>query len=476
VENDRISGVLRAGRLASLAVMTVIGAGMAFLAPVGAVPVPIPAQVRERIDAGIRHTCVVDDAFAVRCWGQNHAGQLGHGRNDVPSRRKIGDNEAPSAADPVDLGGNLAWKVATGDLHSCAVLVDGGVVCWGQNRFGVLGSGDEAAGGSSIGDDEGPADVPAGEDMTVNLGRNRTAKAIAAGGSHTCVIDDLDDVMCWGLSSKGQLGYPNTEEVIGDDEDPGEANAVNLGPRHVKAIAAGYEHTCAVTDHGAVYCWGDNSAGQLGLPDLTDQIGDDETPASAGPVDLNGMKAVDVTAGRAHTCATMEDATLRCWGDNTYGATGLGTPVLDLPPGSGPVDLGGTGVTTAVAGFDHTCTALAGSVHHVRCWGRVGWQSKDGRLGLPDLGTFEDLGDDEPPSIASWVRLDGDSVVALAAGTVHTCAVTAAGAVRCWGDNAEGVLGNALGASSVIGDDETPGAIGPIDLGATVTWNLSPAP
>ncbi|MCP9955542.1 RCC1 domain-containing protein [Actinomadura madurae] len=476
MENDRIGGVLRAGRLAGFAVMTVIGTGMAFLSPVGAVPVPIPAQVRERIDAGVRHTCVVDDGFAVRCWGQNHDGQLGHGRNADPGWRRIGDNEAPSAADPVDLGGNLAWKVATGALHSCAVLVDGGVVCWGQNRFGVLGSGAQDGANVSIGDDETPADVPVGGDIMVDLGRNRTAKAIAAGGSHTCVIDDLDDVMCWGLSSKGQLGYPNTEEIIGDDEDPAQVNAVELGRRTVRAIAAGEDHTCAVTESGAVYCWGDNTHGQLGLPDLTDQIGDDETPLAAGAVDLNGMKAVDITAGRAHTCATLEDATLRCWGDNTYGATGLGTPGLDLPPDSGPVDLGGTGVTTAVAGYDHTCTALAGSVHHVRCWGRVGWQSKDGRLGLPDLGTFEDLGDDELPSSASWVRLAGESVVALAAGTVHTCAVTTAGAVRCWGDNVDGALGNALGVSSVIGDDETPGATRPISLGATVTWSLPSAP
>lgn len=98
------------------------------------------------------------------------------------------------------------------------------------------------------------------------------------------------------------------------------------------------------------------------------------------------------------------------------------------------------------------------------------------RLGLPDLGTFEDLGDDELPSSASWVRLAGESVVALAAGTVHTCAVTTAGAVRCWGDNVDGALGNALGVSSVIGDDETPGATRPISLGATVTWSLPSAP
>ncbi|MEO3827663.1 hypothetical protein [Actinomadura sp. B10D3] len=476
MEKDRISGVLRAGRLAIFVVMTVIGAGMAFLPPAGAVPVPIPAQVRERIDAGLRHTCVVDDAFAVRCWGSNEFGQLGHGLNADPNQGRIGDNEPPSAAAPVDLGGNLAWKVAAGNLHTCAVLVGGEVVCWGQNLYGILGSGDQEANDGSIGDDEVPADVPVGGDIMVNLGRNRTAKAIAAGGSHTCVIDDLDDVMCWGLSDKGQLGYENAEEIIGDTENPGQVNAVTLGPRKVRAIAAGEDHTCAVTDHGAVYCWGDNSHGQLGLPDLTEQIGDNETPAEAGQVDLNGMKAVDITAGRAHTCATLEDATLLCWGDNTYGATGLGSPVLDLPSDSDPVDLGGTGVTTAVAGYDHTCTALAGSVHHVRCWGHVGEQSKDGRLGLPDLGTFEDLGDDEPPSSASWVRLAGDSVVALAAGIAHTCAVTTAGTVRCWGDNVDGALGNALGVSSVIGDDERPGAIRPIDLGATVTWSLPPAP
>ncbi|WP_141578839.1 RCC1 domain-containing protein [Actinomadura sp. WMMA1423] len=475
MENDRIGGVLRAGRLACLAVMTVIGVGMALLAPVGAVPVPVPAQVRERIDAGIQHTCVVDDAFAVRCWGSNDRGQLGHGRNAlVPSLTRVGDNEAPSTAGTVDLGGNLAWKVATGGLHSCAVLVEGGVVCWGQNQWGVLGSGDQGDGSNlSIGDDEEPADVAIGGDIMVDLGRDRTAKAIAAGGTHTCVINDLDNVMCWGMSDKGQLGYPNTDEIIGDDEDPDDLGAVDLGHRTVRAIAAGEDHTCAVTDSGAVYCWGDNGHGQLGLPqDLNNQIiGDDETPLSAGHVDLDGMKAVDVTAGRAHTCATLEDATLRCWGDNTYGATGLGTPVLDVPPDSGPVGLGERRVTTTDAGYDHTCTALTGDVHHVWCWGHVGGQSKDGRLGLPELGTFEDLGDDEPLSDASWVHLNGDSVVALAAGTAHTCAVTTAGEVRCWGDNAEGALGNALGRTNMIGDGEPPGAIPPIGLGATVTWN-----
>lgn len=474
MENDGISGVLRAGRLAGFAVMTVIGVGMALLSPVSAIPVPLKAPVPQRIDAGTRHTCVVDDAFAVRCWGANDFGQLGHGDNVVdPSLEVVGDDEAPSAAEPVDLGGDLAWKVATGSLHTCAVLVDGGVVCWGQNSSGVLGSGDETVGDESIGDDEEPVDVPVPAvdgDIRVNLGKNRTAKAIAAGTAHTCVIDDQDDVMCWGLSDKGQLGYGNTE-TIGDDENPGRANAVDLGRRKVQAIAAGDDHTCAVTDAGAVYCWGDNAHGQLGLPDLADQIGDGETPLSAGPVDLNGMKAVGITAGNRHTCATLEDATLRCWGDNIYGATGLGSPVLELPSDSTPVDLGGTGVTTAAAGYDHTCAALAGDVHHVQCWGRVGEQSKDGRLGLWELGRFEDLGDDEPPTSAGWVRLDGDSVIALAAGIRHTCAVTTAGAVRCWGDNADGALGNALGLSSMIGDDEAPGAVGPIDLGATVTPN-----
>jgi alpha-tubulin suppressor-like RCC1 family protein len=469
VEADRISGARRAGQLAAFAVMAVIATGAAFLAPVSATPVVLPAPVTLRIDAGGSHTCVVDNARAVRCWGQNNNGQLGHGLNSTPGRDIIGDDETPSTTGPVDLGGAPAQLVAAGSNHTCAVLVNSQVSCWGLNSFGRLGTGTQTSFDSAVGDNEAP------EMIRVALGTNRTAKAIAAGGNHTCVITDEDKVRCWGTSYDGELGYPDEEDIVGDDERLGSVGNVDLGRRTVKAIAAGTEHTCAVTDNGSVFCWGTNEDGQLGYPDLLNKIGDDEDPIDAGPVDLGpGMKAVSITAGSAHTCARLENSKLRCWGENASGATGLGTTVLDLPPDSGHVSLltgpGTTSdVTTADAGGGHTCAALAGAVHAVKCWGRGGDQAKDGRLGLPDLGNFDNLGDDELPSTAPALSLGGDSIVALAGGGQHTCAVTTTGTIRCWGENTYGAVGHAQGSRVEIGDDEAPDTIDPVDLGAVVT-------
>ncbi|GAA3218775.1 hypothetical protein [Actinocorallia longicatena] len=477
METDRISGARRAGLLVAFVVMTVIAVGAAFLTPAGATPIPLPAPVTARFDAGNWHTCVVDDAGAVRCWGRNHNGQLGHGLNIItPSRVLVGDDEVPSVVGPVSLGGPGALRVATGNNHTCALLADLQVSCWGLNTYGRLGTGRQNRYGAAVGDDDSPGTI------RVALGSNRSAKAIAAGGDHTCAITDEDNVRCWGKAFDGEAGYPNGDDFIGDTELLGSVGDVDLGGRSVKAIAAGESHTCVVTDNGSVFCWGDNEFGQLGYPDLQNKIGDTEDPIDAGPVNLGpGMKAVSVTAGGNHTCVTLENSKLRCWGQNATGATGLGTPTLDLSPSSGHVSLltgpnTTSDIITADAGDNHTCAALVGTVHAVKCWGQGGDGAKDGRLGLPDLGNFDDLGDDELPSTALPLSLGGDSVIALAGGTAHTCAVTTDGTVRCWGSNEFGAVGHALGIYEEIGDDEEPGSIDPVDLGAEVNCFLCTPP
>lgn len=462
------SGVLR--MVVAVFAMLVLGVGLmpATAAP-GAPPEATPGPVtmafepamRERIDAGDEHTCAVDDAGAVRCWGLNSVGQLGHGNNAFPVRIEIGDDETPASAGVVDLGGTAALKVASGADHSCAVLVDASVACWGHNTNGILGSGAQDPNDGAIGDDEVPGAA------RVVLGPNRTAKAIAAGGNHTCVITNLDKVLCWGNGDFGELGYGSTAD-IGDDETPGSAGIVDLGAgRTVKGIAAGARHTCALMNNGEVLCWGDNGGGQLGHPDI-DHVGDDETPASVGTVDLGVAKALRLTAGDGYTCAVLDNNKLRCWGGGTlYGAIGSG--VSQIPPDSGHVNLAGVDVLQVGAGSDHTCAVLTGAVQDVRCWGR----GTHGRLGLPGLGPIENVGDDEAPSAYPVLSLAGDSFTAVTAGQMHTCAVTTAGRVRCWGNNSVGAIGHA-GGSFDLGDDETPGSIGPIVLGALITCNAWP--
>jgi hypothetical protein len=152
-----------------------------------------------------------------------------------------------------------------------------------------------------IGDNETANAAP-----TVNLGTGRTAVAIASGYSHTCAILDTGKVRCWGSGGQGQLGYANLNN-IGDNELPNAVGTVNLGAvRTAIALEGGYAGTCALLDNGAVRCWGANGSGELGYGDTT-SIGDNETPAAAGPVLLGGFLATKLTPALTLTLSRTRD-------------------------------------------------------------------------------------------------------------------------------------------------------------------------
>ena len=173
----------------------------------------------------------------------------------------------------------------------------------------------------------------------------------------------LDDatVRCWGFGGNGRLGYGNTTEV-GDDEAPGSVGPVDVGVgRTVTQITAGDFHTCALLDDATVRCWGWGGNGRLGYGNTTN-VGDDEVPGSVGPVDVGvGRTAVQIAAGDSHTCALLDEATVRCWGNGSFGQLGYGNTDSigdDEAPGSvGPVDVGeatvpGAPTDVAVSGTD----------------------------------------------------------------------------------------------------------------------------
>ncbi len=347
-------------------------------------------QPASQITAGYDHTCARLDDGTVRCWGSASSGQLGYGNTD-----KIGDNETPGSVGPVNLGaGRTATAITTGANHTCALLDNGTVRCWGPSLEGQLGYGNT----DTIGDNETPAAVG-----PVNLGAGRTATAITTGGAHTCALLDDASVRCWGFGGNGQLGYGNTAD-IGDNETPASVGPVNLGAgRTATAISAGDIHTCALLDDGTVRCWGYGMFGALGYGNTAD-IGDNETPGSVGPVNLGaGRTATAVTAGSTHTCALLDNGTVRCWGN------------------------GG-----------------------------------NGRLGY---GNTDTIGDNETPGSVGPVNLGGGrTAAAVTAGGAHTCALLDNGTVRCWGNGFSGQLG--YGNTDTIGDNETPATAGPVDLGA----------
>ncbi len=406
-----------------------------------------------RLTAGAQHTCAVLASGAVRCWGLGSDGRLGYGNT-----RTIGDDELPESVAPVDLGvGRIATEIAASGAspgaHTCAILDNGSVRCWGDGGSGQLGYGNTG----DVGDNESPGSV-----APVNLGPGRTAVAIAAGGFHTCAILDNHTVRCWGQNNEGQLGYGNTNNV-GDNESPGSVGPVNLGAgRTAIAITAGTSHTCAILDNHTVRCWGNGTFGRLGYGN-TRNVGRTDTPASVGPVNLGeGRTALAITAGDAHTCAILDNRAVRCWGRQSGGALGYGNRLdvgdNEVPGSVGPVNLGAGRTATAItAGEFHTCASLDNFT--VRCWGL----GASGRLGY---GNQTAIGDNETPgSVGPVIIGSGRLVLAITAGREHTCVRVLANGpgIVCWGEGQSGRLG--YGNNRTIGDNETPASVGFVPVG-----------
>lgn len=384
--------------------------------------------------AGLSHTCALFWSGQVKCWGDASSGQLGLG-----STENIGDDEAPSSAPFVDLGGRVV-QVSASLYHTCAVLDTGKLKCWGNNSHGQLGYGDLETRGDEPGEMP-PPDVPLPAPVTY----------VAAMWDRTCAIMIGGRVRCWGAGDQGGalLGYG----VAGDFSDAGALPSdVSIGGAAVQ-LAGGQLMTCVVLETGDVRCWGVASEfGTLGYGN-TLTIGDDELPSDAGPVALPA-KAVSVSCGALHTCARLDNDALYCWGTGGNGGLGYGNRDNigddETPQSAGAVSTGGA-TLAMTTGMFHSCAVVADGV---RCWG----PGNDGRLGT---GATATVGDDELPSSLPTVSV-GATVRTIAAGERHTCVTTTTSAVRCWGGNMSGQLG--YGNTTSIGDDELPSTVGNVPL------------
>ena len=275
------------------------------------------------ITAGFYHTCAILVGGGVKCWGRGDYGQLGYDSTD---------HKGDAAGEMAGLGTvNLnasAIAITAGEYHTCAILVGGGVKCWGRGDYGQLGYGSTDHKGDAAGEMESLG--------TINL--NASAIAITAGFYHTCAILVGGGVKCWGRGDYGQLGYDSTDNKGDTAGEMAGLGTVNLGASAI-ALAAGEDFTCAILAFiipgggvgGGVKCWGRGDYGQLGY-DRTDNKGDAAGEmAGLRTVNLGEMaddsltlsaRAIAITAGRFHTCATLVDFGVKCWGRGTYGQLG----------------------------------------------------------------------------------------------------------------------------------------------------------
>ncbi|MEM1030044.1 MAG: hypothetical protein AAGN82_06825 [Myxococcota bacterium] len=336
-----------------------------------------------RIVAGNFHTCFIDPNDQVFCWGRGAQGQLGQGD---------GDNQTS----PVSVNGITAARGASlGTTSTCVVESPSSARCFGGNEDGHFGVGNATEVNLPI----------ASFHNLMNL------QSVSVGDRHACVVAGMD-AWCTGRGDGGRLGDGLS---ISDDEP-----VMVSGGLSVAEVSAGFNHTCARTPAGSVVCWGDNAEGQVGTGTPGGTF-----PAPAPPVALAGT-VEKVVAGNLYTCSLLEvSRELACWGFNGNGQLGSGS--LGPSPATPSSIAGLTGVVDFDLGRRHGCAVVEGGM--VFCWG----DGEFGRLGNGSLnqGVFA-------PTMVQPIT----NARQVATGEEHSCALLNDGMVMCWGNNADGQLGN----------------------------------
>ena len=407
---------------------------------------PLSGQIATHIAAGSSHTCAILSDKSVKCWGSNSSGQTG-GRTSSSSRTISG-----TAGNP--LSGQIATHIAAGSSHTCAILKDGGLKCWGSyietniyisltniaagdsHTCAILDDdGDTANGGpvkcwgSNSSGQTGGGTSSSFRTISGTLGNplsGQTATHIAAGSSHTCAILSDKSVKCWGRSSDGQTGGGTSSSfsfrtISGTLGNP-------LSGQTATHIAAGSSHTCAILSDKSVKCWGSNSSGQTGGRTSSSS----RTISGTAGNPLSGQTATHIAAGDSHTCAILSDKSVKCWGSNSSGQTGGRTSSSSRTiSGTAGNPLSGQTATHIAAGSSHTCAIL--SDKSVKCWGR----SSDGQTGGGTSSSFSFR------TISGTLGnpLSGQTATHIAAGSSHTCAILSDKSVKCWGRSSDGQTG-----------------------------------
>ncbi len=369
-----------------------------------------------QVATGTTHACAIAETAVgngkLYCWGGNNYGELGIVPPDLgrkqPTDPVILDNvTSVSTFSNTNTGSALPLGG-----HTCArQFVDGAAKfsCWGRNEYGELGNN---------------STVVSFQPVAIKFSGTVAATQVVAGGRHTCAITKNGHVQCWGSNNEGQLGINNltTKSLI-----PVSVAGMSVpNPLHTEQLVLGAAHTCIrATAPDAIYCWGSNLEGQLGIGNKIQQ----NFPKKHAIATI----FTQMSAGQDFTCGIANGA-LSCWGDNSDeqlapGLQDIIIPAL-VPNASGikslPLSLGAAGASgTPDAVGGHSCFVLA-----------------DGKLVCLGLNDRGQLGNGDILSTSTPKDVTIGPVKQVSLGTQFSCAILEKGALRCWGRNDLSQLGN----------------------------------
>ncbi len=296
--------------------------------------------------------------------------------------------------------GAIEFSLATaGYFHTCGLTPAGRAYCWGGNTWGTLGDGSTTASNRPVAVSGGPR-----------------FKAIESGSGHTCGVTDSGQVYCWGLNDEGQAGDDWVNRAIVEPH-------LLPGNQFWVEVSAGHDHSCALTNEGAAWCWGDNVTGHLGSGDTFNR--------SFQPVRVaSPVSFTTVVAGYYQSCALADSGRMYCWGRNDQGQIGDGTNQNRFTP----VAVAGDLRFRALGGGDAFMCGITtdGSTW---CWG----SNRTGELGEPTL-----------PSQTAPVEVEGlpelrkiygaGGAFTLRSAEAFGCGLTPSGEAWCWGGSIRGGL------------------------------------
>jgi alpha-tubulin suppressor-like RCC1 family protein len=393
------------------------------------------------IATGNEFSCALTKDGFVRCWGRSDRSQLGS--QVVALSQK--PNNVFSLTD--------ATSIATGSGHACAILKDKTLKCWGDNTYGQVGDGRKLTQGKEE------------RWFPTYVHNNFNIVQVALGESHSCSLDEFGQIKCWGRNNWGQVGT-------------GDSDSVRVIPENVilnekaKVVALGANHTCTLTESAKIYCWGDNTKGQLGLGDSRSRSRPTLVSSIVNPVSL--------TAGYDKTCAILQDGSAKCWGDGEFGQLGDGDIVNKFLPvnvSTSSTDKSGAtvplkGIKAISLGYAHSC--LIDDKSNLWCWGKAG----NDRLGVGDTSS------DSAYTAKSYVFYSSGSsaimgsVEKVSTAYNHSCLLRVDSTIYCWGENKYQQLGVILEDKDSITLAPVSGVIAPVsnlkvslnDNLATVSW------
>jgi len=361
----------------------------------------VPLGSVRAMATGYFHTCAIVADGTLWCWGYNGQGQLG-------------DGTTTNRHAPVQVTGLSDVRfVSAGYFSTCAVLGNGVVKCWGMNSSGQLGTGDTVS-----------------SHTPVQVTGVSNAVAVSIEFRHACALMVNGTARCWGYNGNGQLGVGTLDSSNTPVQVSGLSGA--------KQVEVGTDHSCALLGDGTVKCWGYNGWGQLG---------DGTNLRRKTPVAVSGVTwARSIGAGASDSCAILSGGTARCWGFNTTGQLGNNT----TDNSNVPVNVSGFSVGAAIRVGPMACGLRGDGT--VKCWGR----NEYGETGDGTLNEYH-----APVTVTGL-----DRVKALDIGSNHACALLGDGTMRCWGYNVYGQLGDGgttasatpvtvLGLPAVVGVSDT---------------------